>query len=429
MMYGIPAFRLPREIVRREIEQVRRCGVRIACGVAVGHQVSIEDLIASHDAVILAAGAARPQAPELPGARIDGVRHGLDFLFDANAGRPPPVGRRVVVIGGGFTAVDCARTARRLGAAEVGMYYRRSGAEMYITPNEVEAMAEEGVSFETLASPVEVLGQGGRATGVRFVRTRLKEPEADGRRRASPVPGTEFDVPADTVLFGTGQARDTAWLGARVEAGLTHAGDIGGLATTRTGIGTLFMTGDFATGSSSLIDSIAHGILCAREVDRFLMGAPRLGEAVEVEDAAATGRTREMDGIPRQPIPSLPAGERSLRAEVEAGFSREAARVEASRCYLCGFKFEIDNDLCIYCDRCLKVKPVEDCIVKVSELIWDAEGRIAGYHRSKGSKDYNMLYIDGSKCIRCGACREVCPVECIGLQAVRRRMVRCGPSP
>jgi formate hydrogenlyase subunit 6/NADH:ubiquinone oxidoreductase subunit I len=114
-----------------------------------------------------------------------------------------------------------------------------------------------------------------------------------------------------------------------------------------------------------------------------------------------------------------------LNDEVETGLSRDAAMTEASRCYLCHFKFEIDNDLCIYCDRCLKVKPVEDCIVKVSALVHDDQERITGYHRSSGSKDYNLLYIDQSKCIRCGACKEVCPVECISLQKVNLKTVCC----
>ena len=127
-----------------------------------------------------------------------------------------------------------------------------------------------------------------------------------------------------------------------------------------------------------------------------------------------------MDQIPRQPMPVLPLAGRSLRAEVEAGLTPAAAESEAKRCYLCSFKYEIDNDLCIYCDRCLKVKPVEKCIVKVASLIHDADDRITGYVASTGAKDYNMLYIDQAQCTRCGACKEVCPVECITLQKANR---------
>ncbi len=184
----------------------------------------------------------------------------------------------------------------------------------------------------------------------------------------------------------------------------------------------LFYAGDFQDGAGSLIDAVASGKRAALEVDEFLTGARRVRELGWVEDAKETGRTRAMDAVPRQPMPALPDDARSREAEVETGFNQDTARVEAQRCYLCHFKYEIDNDLCIYCDRCLKVKPVEGCIVKVSELLHDADGRISGYTPSTSGKDYNMLYIDQSQCIRCGACRDVCPVECISLQKVSRRM-------
>jgi NAD-dependent dihydropyrimidine dehydrogenase PreA subunit len=131
-----------------------------------------------------------------------------------------------------------------------------------------------------------------------------------------------------------------------------------------------------------------------------------------------------MDDIPRQPMPTLPVGQRLRTEEVETGYVEATARTEAQRCYLCHFKYEIDNDLCIYCDRCLKVKPVENCIVRVSKLEHDDAGRIRGYRESAGSRDYNLLYIDQNECIRCGACADVCPVECISLQKVRLRTVR-----
>ena len=117
-------------------------------------------------------------------------------------------------------------------------------------------------------------------------------------------------------------------------------------------------------------------------------------------------------------MPERPLDARGLRDEVELGLSESAARAEASRCYLCNHKFEIDNDLCIYCDRCLKVMPVEDCIVPLAALHRDDEGRVTGYDRATGSRDYNLLYLDFDKCIRCGACVEVCPVDCISLQRV-----------
>lgn len=422
MVQGIPEFRLPRAIVAREIEQIRRLGVEIRCGVEVGKEPTLASLAEGFDAVVLAAGTTRPVAPSIAGSGAVGVQHGLDFLLAANTGRRIDLGSRVVVIGGGFTAVDCARTAKRLGAATVGMYYRRTAADMYITPGEVDEMAREGIAFEVQASPVAIVERGGRVSAVRFARTRPGLPGPDGRRSFEELAGSEFEVPADTVLLGTGQVSDTAWIEGALP-GVEIADGRPVVEGFRTRHPKVFAAGDFAAGARSLIDAIADGRNCARAIDRLLTGEDRLADVVRIEDAEETGRTREMDALPRQPMPSLAPGARGLREEVETGFDEEAAKTEAKRCYLCHFKYEIDNELCIYCDRCLKVKPVENCIVKVRSLIHDGSGRITGYHRSAGARDYNLLYIDQSQCVRCGACKDVCPVECIDLQRVSRETV------
>ncbi len=404
MVQGIPPFRLPRELVAREIDQIRALGVDIRCGVGVGEQVKLTELTATHDAVVVAAGTTQANWPDVPGLQARGVRHGLDFLRAVHAGETVAVGRRVVVIGGGFTAVDCARTARRLGAEEVTVYYRRTADEMYITPGEVEEMAHEGIRFEAQCSPEAVLEKLGAVRAVRFVRTRPGQPDAQGRRTFEPLSGSAFDVEADTVLLGTGQIADTSWVGQPLPDKVVA-------------------TGDFSAGARSLIEAIADGRRCARALDVALMGGDRLRQVVRIEDAAGTGRTRDLDALPRQPMPVRPPDERGPAVEVETGFTEADAIKEAKRCYLCHYKFEIDNELCIYCDRCLKVKPVDGCIVKVRELIYDETGCVTGFHRSTGARDYNLLYIDQGQCIRCGACKDVCPVECIDVQRVSLKTV------
>lgn len=407
MVQGIPAFRLPRPLVAREIDQVIHCGVTMRCGEEID-AAKLAALRKANDAVVIATGATKPNRPDIPGADRPGVWHGLDFLRRANAGDAPAVGRRVVVIGGGFTSVDCARMARRLGAESVRMLYRRSRGEMYITPGEVEEMEAEGISFETHWGPVEFLGESDLVSGVRFVRMKPGTTVADGRREYEPVPGDTMEVPADTVLLGTGQTPERGWFDT---------------ATNEPGV---FVAGDVATGARSLIEAVAQGRAAARRVDLFLTGRERLAERVRIEDVETTGRTRAMDAIPRQPMPVLPVAARGVSDEVETGLAREAAMTEASRCYLCNLKFEIDNDLCIYCDRCLKVKPVEKCIVKLESLIHDAQGRITGYREARSAGEYRMLYIDQAQCIRCGACKDVCPVECITLQRVTGVEVNTG---
>jgi NADPH-dependent glutamate synthase beta subunit-like oxidoreductase/ferredoxin len=404
MVQGIPPFRLPRDIVAREIEQIRLIGVDIRCGVAVGKVIPFATLREEYDAVIVAAGTHKPFIPDLPGVNAPGIQHGLEFLKKVHQDVPLAVGKHVIVIGGGFTAVDCARTAKRLGAEKVKVLYRRSEAEMYITGHEVKEMKNEGITFEPMTMPLAFLN-GAQATErvrVQCCKTRLDAPDESGRRKPVPVPDSVFELEADLVLLGTGQEPETSWLD---QACIEDPG--------------VFKAGDFSMGALSLIDAIGDAKKCARKVDAYVMGERRLRDVVVIENAESTGRTRDMDAIPRQVMSLLPLEQRALTDEVELGLNEQQSVEEAKRCYLCHYKFEIDNDLCIYCDRCLKVMPVDNCIVKISGLQYDKSGRITGYTPSRDSRDYNMLFIDQNECIRCGACAEVCPVECISLQKVR----------
>ena len=404
MIQGIPEFRLPREVARREIAQVLAQGVRVRSGVNVGVDVPVEELVAGHDAVLVATGCWSLSTPDLPGGASRGISHGLSFLMAANDGVVNEAGPRVVVIGGGFTAVDAARMARRLGAAEVTMVYRRGLEQLYISADELHQFELEGVRAEFLASPVEILHSEGAVRGVRFTRNRLTAPGADGRAGFEPVPGSEFELPADQVLLCTGQSADrtpfAVWE--------NHP--------------KVFFAGDVVTGPGSLIQAVGHGKAVARRLDARLMGVERLQDGIRITSTGrgSTGRPRERNGIARFPMPEIEPAARFRRAEVETGLARGPAREEAGRCYFCHYTFEIDNELCIYCDRCLKVTPVEGCIVKISNLIYDADDRIVGHVPSTGPRDYRSLLIDQDKCIRCGACVEVCPVECISLQKTSR---------
>ena len=446
MNQGIPEFRLPRDVIDREIEQVRRQGVEIVCGVEVGPGFPLTRLLDEFEAVVMACGTLRPNLLNLPGSDLQGIVHGLPFLLASEA-RAAKVGQHVVVIGGGFTAMDCARTAARLGAQTVELeletrrdgqpmllrprgesvkvLYRRSQAEMLITPGELEELNHEGIPMHFMVAPVAYVGENGRVKGMRFVRTELGEPDAGGRRRPVEVPGSEFEIPADTILLATGQFPGTGWIDASLRAELVQPdGWLKSGRHTQTAVEKLFVAGDFATGASTLIQAIAHGKDCARAVDRFLMGGERLAEVAVIEDATATGRIREMDSAPRQPMPALPLEQRTLSAEVERGLSPEGAADEAQRCYLCHFKYEIDPDKCIYCDWCLKAKPRPDCIVKVSSLIYDGQDRVAGFNRARSTETTRLIWINQADCIRCNACVDACPVDAISIQRVSKRTAR-----
>ena len=427
---GIPAFRLPREIIDREIRQIAATGVTIRCGVDVGTDVTLTQLCDDFDAVVLAAGTLRPNVLELSGKELTGIEHGLSFLLQVNQFGRRDIGRRVVVIGGGYTAIDCARTALRLGA-QVGVVYRRAREDMVVLPGELEELPEEGGHLETNYSPFAFLGDRGKVIGMRFVRTRQGEPSRDGRRAPVEIPGAELEIGADTVILATGQFPQAGWIDAALAPKLVaRDGWLASGTAHQTAQRNIFVAGDFALGATTLIQAIGHAKECARKVDEWLTGAPRTKRVAQIGAAfrsklpggRTTGRSAEMNVIPIHPMPTLAVAARGLEAEVETGFAELVAREEASRCYLCHYKFEIVDRDCVLCDECLKVKPVEGCIVEIASLLRDDEGRVLGYTKvEKGGTDslyYNRLWIDQSQCIRCGRCEAVCPVNAITIQKV-----------
>ncbi|HPR83131.1 MAG TPA: FAD-dependent oxidoreductase, partial [Pontiellaceae bacterium] len=270
MNQGIPVFRLPRDLINKEIGQIEALGVQIICNAEIGRTLPLKQLAEQFDAVILAAGTLKPNLLDLPGKELRGIRHGLDFLLEVNETGKGDVGKTVVVIGGGFTAMDCARTAKRLGA-QVKVCYRRTAAEMLVTPGELEELEHEGIPMEYMVAPKAYTGVDGRLKTIQFVRTEMGEPDPGGRRRPVEIPGSEFELPVDSVLLATGQFPDTSWL----DEASSHL--------------KVFSAGDFKNGASSLIQAIGHAKECVREVDRFLTGRDRLREVALIEDAEETG--------------------------------------------------------------------------------------------------------------------------------------------
>jgi NADPH-dependent glutamate synthase beta subunit-like oxidoreductase len=263
MLIGVPAFRLPREAIEMDVRLVERLGVRFHFNTTIGSGITFEQLQADYDAVAIAAGAMNAVVLDIPGAELEGVQYGVDFMKKANLGEELVVGGDVVVIGGGYTAMDCSRTSLRHGAGNVTIAYRRTRSELVVDEEELGETEREGVRMEFLVSPIELVGKDGKLTGVRFIRNKLGEPDASGRRSPVPIPGSEFVVPADTVIPAVSQAADLTFL--PVES--TFEVNRGRLkvdpATYATNVRGVFACGDFVTGPTTLIEAAGHGKKCA----------------------------------------------------------------------------------------------------------------------------------------------------------------------
>ncbi|MGA4644041.1 NADPH-dependent glutamate synthase [Limisphaera sp. 4302-co] len=288
LIYGIPEFRLPKEIVRQEVENLRRLGVRFQTNVVVGKTVTLDELLGREgfDAVFVATGAGLPVFLNIPGEHLCGVYSANEFLTRVNlmrAGQPgadEPVfdcrGKEVVVIGGGNTAMDAVRTAVRLGAATATIVYRRSEAEMPARLEEVKHAREEGVRFQLLTAPVEFLDDGrGWLDGVRCVRMELGAPDASGRRRPVPVPGSEFVIPARMAVIAVGNRGNPLIQSTTPDLATTPEGYIRAdpetLKTSKKGV---FAGGDIVTGGATVILAMGAGRRAARAIDEYLRTGP-----------------------------------------------------------------------------------------------------------------------------------------------------------
>jgi len=351
---GIPEYRLPKEIVRKEIGYIQKLGVEIRTGVQVGKDILLEELRKDYAALFIAAGAHGGMRLRVEGEDLPGVIEGIRFLRAVNLGEKVEVGKKTAVIGGGNTAVDCARTAKRLGAEDVKIVYRRSRAEMPASAEEVAAVEEEGIGIEFLTTPTRFFSQNGRLSKMECLRMKLGEPDASGRPRPIPIEGSEFTTPMDTVIAALGQAPETEFV-KELGISLSRRGMIEiDPKTQATNIKGIFAGGDVVTGPAFVIDAIAAGRKAARSIDRYLKGEPL---EVEEEEKEPEKLSEEEVADRKKRFPSkkrLKMREKSVAErikdfrEVALGYTSEEAIEEASRC-LAG---QIEG--CIECHECEK---------------------------------------------------------------------------
>ena len=388
LRYAIPRFRLPEAVLDAEIAALEQLGVAIETGKALGKDFTVESLKADgYAAVILAVGSSAGRPLGIEGEDAEGCVTALDLLCDVAEGAEVSVGRRVAVIGGGFTAIDSARTAARLGADEVYVLYRRTRDEMPATSEEVDEAEEEGVKVMYLVSPKEVLCEGGKVAGIRMVNHVLAEADASGRRRPEEVEGTEFTLDVDTVIVAVSQTlgETSETLGVDAGAGMISTAE-DGVATSVAGV---FAAGDAATGPDSVIRAVAGGFDAAVAVDKALTGEAAFLKPRPEYNAAdkELALARNSEAVRRRRIEGelRPAEERAKDFGTCRSVMTEAEAVaEASRCLRCGCSVT-----CGLCERICSSFAVS--------------GEEDGYE------------IDKEKCHACGMCVQLCPTRNIEL--------------
>lgn len=341
---GIPEYRLPRDILNIEIDNIKRAGVEIRLNTALGTDFTIDSLMEKdgYNAVVLAIGAHSSRRLGVPGEDLPGVLHGTIFLKDVALGKAADMkDKRVAVVGGGNVAIDAARTALRLGAQEVHLVYRRTKAEMPAYEEEVAAAEHEGVKFHYLTNPTRVLGNG-KVTGLECLRQTLGDFEASGRRKPVPVEGSNFVLDVDVVIPAIGQAPDQRWMEAAKSNGAIKVKRDGtfdvdkSLVTSRPGV---FAAGDAVLGPATVVECVAQGNQVAMAVNAYLQkGRQDSAEKLwgDYRTVELTYNMEDFAEVKRAKMPEAPVAERkSSFCEVELGLSVGSAKAESKRCLRC----------------------------------------------------------------------------------------------
>jgi len=426
MVNGIPVWRLPRHVTYEETtEYMSDLGVDAYYNTRVGRDVEVTELLKKYDAVYLAAGCyisndlTGPDNKIIPGADLKGVDHGIAMLSRTNFGEPTFVGKHVVVLGGGFTAMDCCRTAIRFGAEKVYVIYRRSKEEMGSDEYEVDEAEFEHVEFLYLTSAVQALTEDGiHVSGLRVIRNKLGDPDASGRRRPVPIKGSEYVIPADMVIPAFGQYSDASWLHLdelNVQVNKRNGVPLVDRDTWMTSYAGLFAGGDYTEGSRNLISAIGDGRDAAAAINRYLGGQDKPAdpaEEIELPDYRR-GMVDDYESIAHEMMPGLPLKERySNTRETETGYTAEQAVEQARRCLQCQLNIMIDPSICILCSGCVDICPYDCISMEGLSRVVKGDPMHVGAEKWTGGAD---MIIDEEKCIRCGLCIVRCPTDAISM--------------
>jgi NADPH-dependent glutamate synthase beta subunit-like oxidoreductase/NAD-dependent dihydropyrimidine dehydrogenase PreA subunit len=457
LILGIPEYRLPRDLVKREIDAILSMGIKIRYHAKMGRDFRFRDLREEgFDAVFVSIGSHRSHGLDIPGMGLDGVISGVDFLLNANLGYKVDLGKNVVVIGGGNVAVDVARTVRRIGdekelrkfgavseareqieaaldmarsalrmgAREVRMVCLESRENMPAWEWEIEEGLREGIDLQCSLGPKRVLGREGRVAGLELLRVRSLRDER-GRFHPSFHEGSEVILDADTVIYAIGQAPDLSWINEEDGIEVTARGlvrvDRETLATSATGV---YAGGDVAFGPRLIIEAVADGQRAARSIGKHLQEDTRVRtvwRSTEIRHRMAD----DFDATPRQKPPMIDVDRRTGISEVEGCYDERRARSEGSRCYRCNVNTIISSTKCILCGGCANVCP-ESCyrLIDVAQIRGD--DRILQIIQARfgtGRPVGSAIIKDEKRCTRCGLCAKRCPTHAITMELFEEREV------
>ena len=435
LVQGIPGYRLPNKVVAREIDSICKMGVKIETCKSVDNAKELFDI--GYAAVLLAAGTMKDIELNIPGIEKEGMLRCLLFLRKVNSGEQIELKGKVLVLGGGSSAFDCARTAKRSGAEEVTIAYRRTKTEMPADEEEVRKAEEEGINIRTLAIPVRVLGDK-KVTGMEFLKAELGAPDESGRRRSMPTEGSEFELPADRIITAIGFRQDIAGFAGDLELTANAKGTVKTDSYGQTNIDNLFAAGDVVLGPSTVIDAIASGHSAAEGVHIKLSGKSHQKLSSGVMPVITEIKEPPTECSFRIAPPCLPVNERENNfREINLGFTEHLAVKEASRCLHCASCHE-----CAICLSSCDYKQIVGtigkdsflmkCPAELSRIIYDTPRTGDGWNEWKiisgdpdndRGKDEKIVYletltakVDRDLCIACGRCEEVCAYRAVRVE-------------
>ena len=446
MRTQIPKFRLPDMVIDEEVGYVLDLGVEFRGGVEVG---SLEALLAEgFDAVFIGSGAPRARDLDVPGRReaAKNIHLGIDWLSSVSFGHTTSIGRRVVVLGGGNTAMDCCRSARRLGGEEVHVVVRSGFDEMKASPWEKEDAMHEGIPIHNYLVPKAFLHERGRLVGITFDKVAARV-DAQGRRQLVPTGEPEVRFDCDDVLVAVGQENAFPWierdLGLAFDASGMPVVDRVTMASTRPGV---FFGGDAAFGPKNIIWAVAHGHDAAISIDKYCRGedmrmrppptfqlvSQKMGIHEWSYDNAIVPERRH-----RVPLKDTVIALKSIKVEVELGFDPKLAWAEAQRCLNCDVQTVFTDRLCIECDACVDICPM-DCITFTvggdepdlrSRLRAPAVNLAQDLYVSGALKTSRLMVKDEDVCLHCGLCAERCPTGAWDMKKSWIEMTHVGGTP